>query len=102
MKDAGMLRSEPLQPIDLGKVVEQPLDVGGHGRGLGYVGAGGVEAGLVRMILDADLLSLRGHEAVAAADGVRSAHLLPGGAVIIGETVMRRVKLDMILHSVLT
>ena len=42
MKDAGEVRSESLQPIDLGQVVQQPLHVGGRGRGGGHVGAGGV------------------------------------------------------------
>ena len=59
MKDGGVLRSESLQPIDLGQVVQQPLDVGGHGRGLGHVGPGGVEASLVRVVLDADLQPIR-------------------------------------------
>ena len=80
-----MLRSEPLQPIDLGKVVEQPLDVGGHGRGLGNVGAGGVEAGLVRVVLHTHLLALGSHEAVAASDRVGGPNLLSGGTVVVGE-----------------
>ena len=59
MKDAGVVRSESLQPIDLGQVVQQPLHVGGHGRGLGHVGASRVEARLVRVILDADLQQIK-------------------------------------------
>ena len=51
MKDAGEVRSESLKPIDLGQVVQQPLHVGGHGRGLGHVGAGRVEPGLVSVVL---------------------------------------------------
>ena len=111
MKDAGEVRSESLQPIDLGQVIQQPLHVGGHGRGLGHVGARRVEARLVRVVLDADLqpvraqyschvirliqseagiltdlLPLRGHEAVAAANGVRGPNLLSAGPVIIGKT----------------
>ena len=93
MKDAGVVRSESLQPIDLGQVVQQPLDVGGHGRGLGHVGPGGVEARLVRVVLDADLFPLWGHEAVAPADGVRGPHLLPAGPVIIGKTG-KRLKIE--------
>ena len=111
MKDAGEVRSESLQPIDLGQVVQQPLHVGGHGRGLGHVRARRVEARLVRVVLDADLqpiraqysghvtslvqseagiltdlLPLGGHEAVAAADGVRGPDLLSAGTVIVGKT----------------
>ena len=111
MKDAGVMRSESLQPIDLGEVIQQPLDVGGHGRGLGHVRAGRVETRLVRVVLDADLqpiraqysghvtsldqseasistdlLPLRGHEAVAAPDGVRGPDLLSAGPVIVGKT----------------
>ena len=56
-----------------------------HGRGLRDVGAGGVEASLVSVVLNTDLLALRGHEAVAASDGVRSSHLLPGRSVVVGE-----------------
>ena len=66
-------------------MVQQSLDVGRHGRSLRHVGAGGVEASLVRVVLHADLLALGGHEAVAASDGVRSSHLLPGGSVVVGE-----------------
>ena len=43
--------SEPLEAVDLGEVVEEPLHVGRHGRGLGHVGAGGVEPGLVSVVL---------------------------------------------------
>ena len=43
--------SEPLEAVDLGEVVEQPLHVGRHGRGLGHVGAGRVEPGLVSVAL---------------------------------------------------
>ena len=43
--------SEPLEAVDLGEVVEQPLHVGRHGRGLGHVGAGRVEPGLVSVVL---------------------------------------------------
>ena len=66
-------------------MVQQPLYVGWHRRGLRNVGTSGVEASLVSVVLDTDLLTLRGHEAVAASDGVRSSHLLPGGSVIVGE-----------------
>ena len=68
-------------------MIQQSLDVSWHGRGLGHVGPGGVEARLVRVVLDADLFSLGSHEAVAASDGVRSPNLLPGGTVIVGEAV---------------
>ena len=43
--------SEPLEAVDLGEVVEQPLHVRRHGRGLGHVGAGRVEPGLVSVVL---------------------------------------------------
>ena len=43
--------SEPLEAVDLGEVVEEPLHVGRHGRGLGHVGAGGVEPCLVSVVL---------------------------------------------------
>ena len=43
--------SEPLEAVDLGEVVEQPLHVGRHGRGLGHVGPGRVEPGLVSVVL---------------------------------------------------
>ena len=68
-------------------MVQQSLDVSRHGRGLRDVRAGGVEASLVRVVLHTDLLPLRSYEAVAASDGVRGSHLLPGGAVIVGEAV---------------
>ena len=47
--------------------------------------AGGVEASLVSVVLDTDLLTLGSHEAVTASDGIRSPDLLSGGTVIIGE-----------------
>ena len=68
-------------------MIQQSLDVSWHGGRLGHVGPGGVEARLVRVVLDTDLLSLGGHEAVAASDGVRSPHLLSGGTVVVGEAV---------------
>ena len=68
-------------------MIQQSLDVSWHGRSLGNVGPGGVEARLVRVVLNADLLTLGSHEAVAASDGVRSSNLLPGGSVIVGEAV---------------
>ena len=43
--------SEPLEAVDLGEVVEQPLHVRRHGWGLGHVGAGRVEPGLVSVVL---------------------------------------------------
>ena len=49
------------------------------------MGAGGVEACLVRVVLDTDLLPLGSHEAVAASDGVRGPNLLSGGTVVVGE-----------------
>ena len=66
-------------------MVQQSLDMSRHGRGLGDVGASGVEASLVRVVLDTDLLPLGSHEAVAASDGVRGPNLLPGGTVLVGE-----------------
>ena len=44
----------------------------------------------VFLFLYLDLLTLGTHEAVAAPDGVRGAHLLSGGPVIVGEAAMRR------------
>ena len=41
-------------------MVQQPLYVGWHRRGLRNVGASGVEASLVSVVLDTDLLTLRG------------------------------------------
>ena len=41
-------------------MVQQPLYVGWHRRGLRNVGASGVEASLVSLVLDTDLLTLRG------------------------------------------
>ena len=66
-------------------MIQQSLDVGWHGGSLGHVGARGVEARLVRVVLDTDLLALGGHEAVAASDGVRGSNLLSGGTVLVGE-----------------
>ena len=66
-------------------MVQQPLYVGWHRRGLRNVGASGVEASLVSVVLDTDLLTLGSHEAVTASDGIRSPDLLSGGTVIIGE-----------------
>ena len=94
MKDAGDVRSESLQPIDLGQVIQQPLDMGGHGRGLGHMRPGGVEASLISVILDTDLLALRGHKAIATPDGIRGTHLLSAGPVIIGKTETRLRKLN--------
>ena len=81
------MRSETFETVHLGQVIQQSLDVSWHGRSLGNVGPGGVEARLVRVVLNADLLALGSHEAVAASDGVRSSHLLSGGSVIVGEAV---------------
>ena len=44
-----------------------------------------MEACLICHILDTDLLTLRGDEAVAASYSIRSSCFLPGGAIIIGE-----------------
>merc|ERR1719412_2979251 len=79
------MRSETFETVHLGQVVQQSLDVSWHGRSLGNVGPGGVEARLVRVVLNADLLALGSHEAVAASDGVRGSNLLSGGSVIVGE-----------------
>ena len=49
------------------------------------MGAGGVEACLVRVVLDTHLLPLGCDEAVAPSDGVRSSNLLPGRPVVVGE-----------------
>ena len=85
MKDAGDVRSESLQPIDLGQVIQQPLDVGGHGRGLRHMRPRGVEASLISVILNIDLLSLWSDETVAAANSIWCTNLLSGGSIIVGE-----------------
>ena len=94
MKDAGDVRSESLQPIDLGQVIQQPLDVGGHRRGLGHMRPRGMESSLISVILDTDLLALRGHKTIATPDGIRSTHLLSAGPVIIGKTVKKIEKIE--------
>ena len=81
-------------------MVQQPLHVRRHGRGLRDVGASGVEASLVRVVLDTDLLPLRSHEAVAASDGVWGSDLLSGGSVIIGKTGNDRIEINLTSYSV--
>ena len=80
-------------PPCLGEVVQQPLDVGGRGRGGGHVRPGGVVPVLISRVLHLHQLALGGEEAVAAghqhARGVVITRLLARAAVIIGETKIR-------------
>ena len=79
------MRSKTFETVNLGEMVQQSLDMRRHGRSLGHVGASGVEASLVRVVLNTHLFPLGSHEAVAASDGVRGTNLLSGGPVIIGK-----------------